>query len=74
LPPSLLARDPVTRKVLEASLVALGGDVVTDDSGQMQYAFPRIAEELDAVAQARRMASGNERDAGAVVFSSKDHL
>lgn len=74
LPPSLLARDPGARKVLEASLVALGGDVVTDDNGQMQYAFPRIAEELLAVAQARRQASGAERDAGAVVFSSKDQL
>jgi hypothetical protein len=74
LPPSLLARDPGARRVLEASLVALGGDVVTDDKGQMQYAFPRIAEELEAVTQARRQASGSERDAGAVVFSSKDRL
>jgi hypothetical protein len=72
LPPSLLAGDPGTRKVLEAALVPLGGDVVTDDNGQMLYAFPRIAEELEAVARARRQASGTEREAGAVVFSSKD--
>jgi hypothetical protein len=74
LPPTLLARDPLAVSVLERSLVALGGDVVTDDSGQMRYAFPRIVEELDAVARARRQASGAERDAGAVVFSSKDRL
>jgi hypothetical protein len=74
MPPGLLARDPGTRRVLEASLVTLGGDVVTDDNGQITYAFPRIAEELQAVAQARRQASGTERDAGAVVFSSKDRL
>jgi hypothetical protein len=74
LPPSLLAGDPGTRKVLEASLVPLGGDVVTNDDGQMLYAFPRIEEELKAVARARKQASGTERDAGAVVFSSKDSL
>jgi hypothetical protein len=74
LPPAMLARDPVAAKVLERSLVALGGDVVTDDNGEMRYAFPRIAEELDAVGQARREASSSETDAGAVVFSSKDRL
>jgi hypothetical protein len=47
-------------------------DVVTDDNGQMLYVFPRIAEELEAVARARRQASGTEKEAGAVVFSSKD--
>lgn len=72
MPPTLLARDPGARRVLEDSLVVLGGDVVTDDSGQVRYAFPRIAEELSAVAEARKQASDAERDAGAVVFSSKD--
>jgi len=48
--------------------------VVTDDAGQMRHAFPRIKEELDAVARAREQASGGERDAGAVIFSSKDRL
>ena len=74
LPPEQLARDPVAAEVLEHSLVVLGGDVVTDGAGQMRYAFPRIKEELDAVAHARKQASGVERDAGAVIFSSKDHL
>jgi hypothetical protein len=70
--PQEIAPDPVTAKVLDASLVALGGDVVTDDGGQIRYAFPRIKEELEAVARARAAASGAEEEAGAVVFSSKD--
>jgi hypothetical protein len=74
LPPAVLAREPLAVQVLERSLVALGGDVVTDADGQMRYGFPRIAEELEALAQARRQASAAERDAGAVVFSSKDRL
>jgi hypothetical protein len=74
LPPEQLARDPVSAKVLDRSLVVLGGDVVTDNDGQMRYAFPRIKEELDAVARAREQASGVERDAGTVIFSSKDRL
>jgi hypothetical protein len=74
LPPAQLAGDPVATKVLERSLVALGGDVVTDQDGQMRYTFPRIAEELAAVARARQQAAGTERDAGAIVFSSKDRL
>lgn len=74
LPPAEVARDPVAAKVLERSLVALGGDVVTDPDGQLRYGFPRIAEELDATARARQQASGGETDAGAIVFSSKDRL
>jgi len=74
LPPEQLAHDPVAAKVLEHLLVVLGGDVVTDDAGQILYAFPRIKEELDAVARASEQASGVERDAGAVIFSSKDPL
>ncbi len=72
LPPEQLAPDSAMAKALDRSLVALGGDVVTDDAGQMRYAFPRIKEELDAVARARAQASGSEKEAGTVVFSSKD--
>jgi hypothetical protein len=74
LPPAQLAPDPVSAKVLDHSLVGLGGDVVTDESGQMRYSFPRIKEELDAVAYARSHASTAEKEAGAIVFSSKDPL
>jgi hypothetical protein len=74
LPPEQLAGDPAAAKVLDRSLVVLGGDVVTDDAGQMRYSFPRIAEEINAVAHARTQASAAEREAGAVVFSSKDRL
>jgi hypothetical protein len=67
-----LTRDSFAAKVLDASLVVLGGDVVSDDAGQIRYAFPRIQEELDAVERARAQADASEKDAGAVVFSSKD--
>ena len=67
-----LAPEPAAAKALSQDLVALGGDVVTDDNGQIRYAFPRIAEELADVDKARTQASGRERDPGAIVFSSKD--
>jgi hypothetical protein len=67
-----LAPEPAAAKALSQDLVALGGDVVTDDNGQIRYAFPRIAEELADVDKARTQASGRERDPGAIVFSSRD--
>jgi hypothetical protein len=67
-----LAPDPETAQALSHSLVALGGDVVTDDNGQIRYDFPRIREELAATEKAGAQASGRERDPGAVIFSSKD--
>jgi len=67
-----LAPERATAEALSKSLVALGGDVVTDDSGQIRYAFPRIAEELEGIEKARAQASVRERDPGATVFSSKD--
>jgi len=67
-----LAPDPAVAEALSQSLVALGGDVVTDDNGKIRYAFPRIAEELAGIDKARAQASGHERDPGAIVFSSKD--
>jgi hypothetical protein len=67
-----LAPDQATAEALKMELVALGGDVVTDDSGRMRYAFPRISEELAAIEKARSQTSGRERDPGAIVFSSKD--
>jgi hypothetical protein len=70
--PGELARDPVAAQVLDSSLVVLGGDVVADDAGQVRYTFPRIKEELDAVARARAQAPTSEEEPGVVVFSSKD--
>jgi hypothetical protein len=67
-----LAPDPAEAEALGRSLVALGGDVVTDDNGQIRYAFPRIRQELAEIEKARAGASGRERDPGAIVFSSKD--
>ncbi len=60
--------------LLDRELVALGGDVASepDARGRVLYTFPRIDEELAAVARARAAAPGAERDAGAVVFSSAD--
>jgi hypothetical protein len=74
LPPEQLAPDPAAAQVLDRSLVALGGDVVTNDAGQMRYAFPRIKDELLAVARARAQASVAEKSAGEVIFSSKESL
>ena len=70
--PQELAQGSIAAEVLDASLVSLGGDVVTDEAGQMRYAFPRIKEELAAAAHARAQAPDTEAEAGAVVFSSKD--
>ena len=67
-----LAPEPAAAEALSHNLVALGGDVVTDDNGQIRYAFPRIAEELADIEKVRAQASGRERDPGAIVFSSKD--
>jgi len=67
-----LAPDPASVQVLSKDLVALGGDVETDDNGQIRYGFPRIREELAAIAKARGLASGRERDPGSIIFSSKD--
>ncbi|MGC9984962.1 MAG: hypothetical protein ABSF35_15195 [Polyangia bacterium] len=67
-----LAPEPAAAEALSKSLVALGGDVVTDDSGQIRYAFPRIAEELAGIEKVRAQASGRERDPGAIIFSSRD--
>jgi len=75
LPPEQLAEAaPGAAEVLDRSLVAMGGDVETDDDGQVRYAFPRIKDELLAVARSRAQASGTEKSAGAVIFSSKDSL
>jgi hypothetical protein len=59
-------------EALAKELVALEGDVVTDENGKMRYAFPRISEELAAIEKARSQASTRERDPGAIVFSSKE--
>ncbi|HEY2902319.1 MAG TPA: hypothetical protein VGL59_17185 [Polyangia bacterium] len=57
---------------LDKELVALGGDVEPDEDGRLNYQFPRIKQELEAVAQARAAAPRLERDPGAVIFSSND--
>jgi hypothetical protein len=69
-----LAPTPELGALLDRELVSFGGDIAPepDDSGQILYTFPRIEQELAAVAQARAAAPGDERDAGAIVFSSRD--
>lgn len=67
-----LAPEPAAAEALSKSLVDLGGDVETDDNGQIRYAFPRIRQELGEIEKARAQASARERDAGAIVFSSSD--
>lgn len=72
LPPERLAPEPALEATLTRALVPLGGDVDPGEDGKMRYVFPRIQQELQAVARARRQATGKERDAGEVVFSSRD--
>jgi hypothetical protein len=69
-----LAPTPELGKVLDGELVSLGGDIAPepDEQGRVQYTFPRIERETAAVAHARQLARGAERDAGAVVFSSAE--
>ena len=43
-----------------------------DERGRVLYTFPRVEQELAAVAKARAAAPSAERDAGAIVFSSRD--
>ena len=69
-----LAPTPALASILDGELVTLGGDVATepDEQGRVCYIFPRIEQELAAVARARSAAAAAERDAGAVVFSSAE--
>jgi len=69
-----LAPTPALGAILDGELVTLGGDVATepDEQGRVCYIFPRIEQELAAVARARNAAAAAERDAGAVVFSSAE--
>jgi hypothetical protein len=69
-----LAPEPALAAALERDLILLGGDVdlTPDEQGRVRYLFPRIERELAAVERARRLASNDEKDAGAIVFSSDD--
>ena len=67
-----LAPDPAMAEALDKELVALGGDVATDENGKFRYVFPHISEELAAIEKARDQTSARERDPGAIVFSSKE--
>src|SRR3569623_1278497 len=69
-----LAPTPALGAILDGELVTLGGDVATepDEQGRVCYIFPRIEQELAAVARARNAAAATERDAGALVFSSAE--
>jgi hypothetical protein len=69
-----LAPDPALAALLDRELVSLGGDVAAepDAHGRVRYTFPRIEQELAALARVRAAAPADERDAGAVVFSSAD--
>lgn len=60
------------RRALEQLLRDLDGDVTTSADGSMEYAFPRVGEELEAVARARALAPTSEIGPGTVVFSSDD--
>jgi hypothetical protein len=69
-----LAPTPELGALLDRELVSLGGDIASepDERGRILYTFPRVDQELAAVAKARAAAPGSERDAGAIVFSSRD--
>jgi hypothetical protein len=67
-----LAPTPALGAVLDQDLVRLGGDVETDDEGRVRYVFPRIRQEMTAVAHSRSTAPARELDPGAIVFSSAD--
>jgi hypothetical protein len=69
-----LAPTPELGALLDRELVSLGGDIASepDDRGRILYTFPRIDQELAAVAKVRATAPVAERDAGAIVFSSRD--
>ena len=69
-----LAPEPALAAALERDLVLLGGDVDgnPDEQGRVRYLFPRIERELAAVERARREASSDEKNPGAIVFSSED--
>jgi hypothetical protein len=69
-----LAPTPALAALLDRELVSLGGDVAAepDAQGRVRYTFPRIEQEMAALARVRAAAPAAERDAGAVVFSSAD--
>jgi hypothetical protein len=55
---------------LQALLIELGGDVITDDDGRWTWRFPTIELELGALARVRALADPGEREVGAVEFTS----
>jgi hypothetical protein len=69
-----LAPTPALAALLDRELISLGGDVAADPDarGRVGYTFPRINQEMAALARVRAAAPALERDAGAVVFSSAD--
>jgi hypothetical protein len=67
-----IAPSPALQAALDQQLVALGGDVDPDDRGRIHYHFPRIKQELEAVARARAAAPRLEQEPGAIVFSSSE--
>ena len=73
-PREQLAPTPALGALLDRELVALGGDIAPepDDFGRVLYTFPRIEQEIAALARVRAAAPSVERDAGPVVFSSAD--
>ncbi|HEY3359057.1 MAG TPA: hypothetical protein VGQ83_37750 [Polyangia bacterium] len=83
LAPDAVARvigrgDPVEQKLvardLRALAPALGGDVGLAERDLGRLTFPRLAEELAAVAHARAAAPAAEADVGEVVFDSAGAL
>ncbi len=64
------ATPEAARQMLEQMLPELDGDVDTDEAGNIRYRFPRLAEQLAAVAEAR--AKSAPAALGRVIFSSDD--
>lgn len=71
--PEQLAPDPEARAQLEKLLGPLEADVTVGEGGRTTlYSFPRLVEEQKAAGAARITAGADEKDAGAVLFSSGD--
>ena len=60
----------IAEKRLQALLIELGGDVVTEVEGRWAWRFPAIELERGALVRVRALASASEREVGAVEFTS----
>jgi hypothetical protein len=69
-----IAPEPALAQALQRDLVQLGGDVAPepDEQGRVRYHFPRIERELVALSRERAKAAAEEKNPGAIVFSSEN--